>query len=132
MIAITQKVLDEMIGHCRDELPAEGCGYLAEKGGVVDLCLPLTNTDHSAEHFTMDPEEQFAAHRKCRSEGYTIRAVYHSHPHTPARPSEEDLRLAVDPSLSYVIVSFAAHEVDVQSFVIRKRAATKEKIEIIT
>ena len=32
-------------------------------------------------------------------------AVYHSHPESPARPSEEDIRLALTPGVVYVIVS---------------------------
>ena len=31
--------------------------------------------------------------------------VYHSHPETPARPSAEDIRLALTPNVTYVIVS---------------------------
>jgi proteasome lid subunit RPN8/RPN11 len=32
-------------------------------------------------------------------------AIYHSHPETAARPSAEDIRLAVTPNVVYVIVS---------------------------
>jgi proteasome lid subunit RPN8/RPN11 len=32
-------------------------------------------------------------------------AIYHSHPETPARPSAEDIRLALTPNVVYVIVS---------------------------
>ena len=32
-------------------------------------------------------------------------AVYHSQPETPARPSAEDIRLALTPGMIYVIVS---------------------------
>jgi len=32
---------------------------------------------------------------------------FHSHPSTPARQSKEDIRLAYDPSASYLILSLA-------------------------
>ena len=40
-----------------------------------------------------------------RKDGERPRAVYHSHPSSPARMSEEDLRLLIDPSFSSVIIS---------------------------
>ena len=40
-----------------------------------------------------------------RSKGLEMLAIYHSHPESPARPSAEDIRLALTPKVSYVIVS---------------------------
>jgi len=37
-------------------------------------------------------------------------AVYHSHPVTPARMSAEDIRLANDPTMVYLIYSLASNE----------------------
>ena len=34
-------------------------------------------------------------------------AIYHSHPETPARPSGEDIRLALTPDVSHLIISLA-------------------------
>jgi [CysO sulfur-carrier protein]-S-L-cysteine hydrolase len=33
-------------------------------------------------------------------------AIYHYHPDSPAHPSAEDIRLALTPNISYIIVSF--------------------------
>ena len=43
-----------------------------------------------------------------RSHGWQLLGNFHSHPETPARPSEEDKRLVFDTSLSYLILSLAA------------------------
>ena len=83
-------------------------------------------------HFSMDPTEQFAAVKECRNQGLKIRAVYHSHPETPARPSDEDIKLAHDPSLSYVIVSLAGADPSIKSFIIKEGVVEPEPLEIVT
>lgn len=132
MLHIDQDILDGIIAHARGELPFEACGYLAEKDGVVRTFLALTNTDKAADHFSMDPAEQFAAVKTMRAGGEKLRGVYHSHPETPARPSAEDIRLAFDPLISYVIVSLADPEkVEVKSFSIRNGEVSPEEIRVV-
>ncbi|MFB3812504.1 MAG: M67 family metallopeptidase [Terriglobales bacterium] len=131
MLKLTESVVEEIIAHARECAPIEACGYLAAKEGVVSRAFRLTNVDASPEHFSLDPREQFAAVRQMRAEGHRLRAVYHSHPATPARPSQEDIRLAFDPSLSYVIVSLAGAEPDVQSFTIRGGEVAPEEITVV-
>jgi proteasome lid subunit RPN8/RPN11 len=122
---------DEIIAHARQDAPIEACGYLAAKDGIVSRVFRLTNADNSPEHYTLVPAEQFAALREMRKAGYELRAVYHSHPKSPARMSQEDLRLAFDCGLSYVIASLASDEPDLKSYTIRDGAAYGEDIEIV-
>jgi proteasome lid subunit RPN8/RPN11 len=131
MLTMTQKIIDALVAHAREEEPIEACGYLAARDGLVCKLYPLTNTDQEAEHYSMDPKEQFAVVREAREEGLTVCAVYHSHPETPARPSEEDINLAYDPNMSYVIVSLFGDEPSVKSFRIRKGVVEVEPIEIV-
>ena len=131
MLKITRNIVDEMIRHGRAAAPLEACGYLAEKDGVVCKSIAMKNIDASPVHYSMDPAQQFAAIRSCRAEGLTIRAVYHSHPETGAYPSAEDIKLAFDPAVSYVIVSLAESTPCINSFTIRDHAVFSEKIEII-
>ena len=77
----------------------------------------------------MDPGEQFAAIKDMRSRNLKLAAVYHSHPETPARPSQEDIRLAFDPLISYVIVSLAQPDPNVKSFKIREGNVKHEEIK---
>jgi proteasome lid subunit RPN8/RPN11 len=58
-------------------------------------------------------------------------AVYHSHPETAANPSAEDIKLAYDPALSYVIVSLADSSPCINSFTIRNEQVFPERIQII-
>jgi [CysO sulfur-carrier protein]-S-L-cysteine hydrolase len=130
MLIIPKKIIDEIIEHAQNGLPEEVCGYLAGIGREVKRSFPLTNIDHSPEHFSFDPKEQFQTMREARNAGLEILTNYHSHPATPARPSEEDIRLAYDPTISYVIVSLAGELPDVKSFRIINGIVEKEEIEI--
>lgn len=114
MIQINQKDYDTIVKHAREGLPSEVCGLL---GGVVvnDVIYVkkvycLTNIDASREHFSMDPKEQFAAIKDIRSNDLQLIGNFHSHPETPARPSEEDKRLAYDSKLLYGIVSLMVED----------------------
>jgi len=107
MIRIPREIVDEIVKQAKAELPNEACGLLAGKGIEVQRRFALTNADASPEHFTFLPAEQFQVLRSARAEGLDILANYHSHPATPARPSQEDIRLAFDPNILYVIVSLA-------------------------
>ena len=122
---IPQLVIDELIRQAQRDAPNETCGYLLgtideTDGSVVTENYPMENQDHSPEHFSFSPKEQFAALRYARSKGLKILANWHSHPASPSRPSEEDLRLANDPAIRYAILSL--HEgIHLNSFKIQNR-----------
>jgi proteasome lid subunit RPN8/RPN11 len=130
MIKIPQPVAAEMIKHAQSELPNEACGLLAGAGDEVQTHYTMTNIDHSPEHFSFDPQEQFAVLKQARANGQKIIANYHSHPSTPARPSDEDKRLAFDPDIVYIILSLAAEMPDIKAFKIDENHIM-QAIEII-
>ncbi len=105
MITISQELLDEIAAQAKREAPNEACGYIAGLDGVAHERYPMTNIDASPQHFSFAPEEQFSALKRARAAGLELIAVYHSHPETPARMSDEDLRLANDPETLYLIYS---------------------------
>lgn len=118
-LQIKEEIVRALIAHGRREEPNEACGYLAAGNGVVCRNFELTNIDAAPDHYRMDPAEQFAVMRQIREEGLQLVAAYHSHPETPARPSVEDLRLANDPNIIYVIVSMMAGVEPIRAFNIR-------------
>ncbi len=131
MMWIKKKILDAIIGHAQREAPIEACGYLS---GMCDLATnfyPMTNIDNSPEHFSLDPKEQFAVLKKAREKGEKLIAVYHSHPASPAWPSQEDIRIAYDPDVSHVIISLAGGRPAVNSYKIRGGEVFKEKLEVL-
>ncbi|MDO9340144.1 MAG: M67 family metallopeptidase, partial [Bacteroidales bacterium] len=87
--------------------------------------------DNSEEHFSFDPAEQFTVVRKVREAGIGIMANYHSHPKSPARPSEEDIRMAYDPDILYLIISLAYKTPQIKAYKIRQSKVEEETIQII-
>jgi proteasome lid subunit RPN8/RPN11 len=128
---IRGSIIKQMIEHARRDAPVEACGYLAQKDEVVITAFRMKNADASPEHFSFEPAEQFAAVRQMRADGARLCGVYHSHPATAARLSQEDIRLANDPSLTYVIVSLAGPAPDVKAFRIRDGQAASEPLNVI-
>jgi proteasome lid subunit RPN8/RPN11 len=131
MIRLTRAVADDIIEHAKKDTPVEACGYLAGRKGIITKSYRMKNIDNSPEHFSFDREEQFDVVRKVRSEGLEIIANYHSHPVTPARPSQEDINLAYDPDISYLIVSLAGDREDIKSFSIKESVVKTQEIKII-
>ncbi|MGK9475660.1 Mov34/MPN/PAD-1 family protein [Melioribacter sp. OK-6-Me] len=105
MLQIPRQIIEKIIEHAKQDYPIEACGYLTGKDCVVSDIIKMTNTDKSSEHFSFDPKEQFQAVKYARSRAESLIAVYHSHPDTPARMSQEDIRLANDTEINYIIFS---------------------------
>jgi proteasome lid subunit RPN8/RPN11 len=116
MIQIKKEVYDAILQQARRELPNESCGLLLGQAESIVEHYPMTNADHSPEHFSFLPQEQFAALRHARGKGLKVTANWHSHPSSPSRPSEEDIRLAYDPTILYFILSLAADEPVLNAF----------------
>lgn len=109
-ITIRQNDFDSICEHALRERPDEACGLIAgvdREDGVREIrkVYLLTNTDHTNEHFSIDPKEQLQAIKDMRANGLKPLGNWHSHPETPSRLSEEDKRLANDSRASYLILS---------------------------
>ena len=113
---IPQHIIEELVTQAEKEAPNETCGYLLGTDDAVTENYQMENIDHSPEHFSFAPKDQFAALRYARAHGLKILANWHSHPATPSRPSQEDLRLANDPSIRYAILSLMNGEACLNSF----------------
>lgn len=110
-VRVKKELLDQIKKQGLEELPNEACGYLAGISlETLDGAIRMRNIDASPEHFSFDPKEQFSAVKQARKEGKVLAANYHTHPETPARMSDEDIRLANDTSIIYFIYSMVDHE----------------------
>ncbi len=131
MIIIKRKVVENIFKHGQRETPFEACGYLAGRDNQITNYYPMTNIDKSKDHFTLDPKEQFAVLKETRVAGLTIIAVAHTHPTAPAKPSDEDIKLAFDPDTIYVIASLIDQKNEIKAFKIKNGISKTEKLEII-
>lgn len=97
---------DEMLAHCLSRYPKEACGYVAGRAdGAAEQVYPMRNVEDSAVGYAMDPREQLHLEREMRQRGQRLVGIYHSHTASEAYPSPVDVRLAISPDVSYVLVS---------------------------
>ena len=140
---IPQNVIDELIAQAQKDAPNESCGYLlgsltpnpSPKGegdfeALVTENYWMENIDHSSEHFSFAPKDQFAALRYAREHGLKILANWNSHPASPSRPSQEDLRLANDPTIRYAILSLLDGEPKLNSFKIMNGEVVDKEVHL--
>ncbi len=113
MLRIQQSHADEMVAHAVEEFPNECCGILAGKDGLAAQGYRVTNTAKSPYRYLMDPQEQLDAMLDSERKGWEFLAFYHSHTHSPAYPSQTDVRMALQlgwPGIYYILVSLENKE----------------------
>ena len=111
MIIIAEKQLSEIRTHGISDYPYECCGLLLGRfgpdGKTVTETFPISNArEESAKRnrFLITPEELLRGEQYARSNNLEVVGFYHSHPDSPAVPSQYDLEHAW-PTYSYIIVS---------------------------
>ncbi len=95
MLALGKRYADEIIAHAWEENPTECCGILAGVNGSVSKLYRITNIEQSPFRYVMDPKEQLNSMLECERNGLEFIAFYHSHTHSPAYPSQTDVRMAL-------------------------------------
>ena len=127
---ISKEIIDELIAQAQKDAPNESCGYLLGTDDEVTENYWMENIDHSSEHFSFAPKDQFAALRYAREHGLKILANWHSHPASPSRPSQEDLRLANDPTIRYAILSLLDGKPKLNSFKILNGEVVDKEVHL--
>ena len=110
------KVIDPIIAHAREAAPDECCGVLLGAGQEVVEAVRTQNIADRPTQFEINPRDHFDARRAGRARGLDVVGFYHSHPHSPAAPSETDLANATYPDHLHLIVSLAADPPDARLF----------------
>ncbi|MEK7851625.1 MAG: M67 family metallopeptidase [Deltaproteobacteria bacterium] len=128
---VPKSIIDEMLAHAKKGYPYEVCGLMAGKDGVVTRVFRMTNIDKSSISYMMDPTEQFSALKDMRVEGLELMAIYHSHPTSPAYPSQTDVQLAFYPEASYIIISLKKVSApDIKGYRILDGRISEEVLEV--
>ena len=132
MITIPKKVYTEMMEHAKKGYPNEACGIVAgEQESKVTHFFSMRNVDESSISYFMDPKEQLHVFKKMRESNVDMLGIFHSHVASDAYPSQKDIRLAVYPEVSCLIVSLSDKNKPVlRSFKIQDEIVKEEEIKI--
>jgi proteasome lid subunit RPN8/RPN11 len=125
---ISRAQRDELVAHARDDAPNECCGYMRLRDGGVEEVIRAENVYAAPTRFMLDDRSLFAANQ-LDDEGYGV-AVYHSHPRSPAEPSQTDINIAAYPHWLYLIVSLANEEPEVRAWRIADGRVDEEDIVV--
>ncbi|MBI3648609.1 MAG: M67 family metallopeptidase [Actinobacteria bacterium] len=113
------------------EFPNECCGVIAAEKGVPVKVFPMKNADASPVTYRLDGREQLKVFDEMDEQGWELWAIYHSHTHSEAYPSETDRRLAFYPEARYMLLSLTDREDPVfRSFLIRDGEVEEEELVI--
>jgi proteasome lid subunit RPN8/RPN11 len=107
MLEIDRGFFDEMLQHGLAGFPNEACGLLAGKEGRPVKFFPMTNRDASTVTYRLDPKEQLRAFDEIDDEGWDLLAIFHTHTHSEAYPSETDRAQAFYPEAAYLVMSLS-------------------------
>ena len=97
----------EIVEQALREFPNEACGLIAAEAGVPVRVYSMTNVDASPATYRLDGKEQLTVFDELDERGWELWAIYHSHTHSEAYPSETDRKLAFYPDSRYVLLSVA-------------------------
>src|SRR3954447_19052878 len=100
---MTRAQRQAIVDHAERDAPNECCGYLSATDGVVQEAFQAPNERNSPYGYELGPKALFAAN-DLDDDGYEV-GIYHSHPRSPAEPSQTDINLATYPHWLYLIVS---------------------------
>jgi len=106
-LSIPRHIYDEMVSHCLDELPNEGCGFLGGGDGEVKVIYKLDNAAASPVYYRPNDKQMLAALKDIDDKDITLVGIFHSHVMSPPFPSPTDVREAHHADAAYVIVTLA-------------------------
>jgi [CysO sulfur-carrier protein]-S-L-cysteine hydrolase len=143
MIELERAFFDEMLEHGLAAFPNEACGLLAGKEGRPVKFFAMTNHDASPASYRLDPTEQLRAENDMEDEGWETFAVFHTHTHSEAYPSQTDRerafwpavrsepRMAIFPGAYYLIMSLSDRSnPDLRAFRIQDTDVIEDEVVI--
>ena len=118
---ISRASIDLIVAHAREAAPAECCGLLLGRAGeIVEAVRTRNLAERPATRFLIDPKDHIDGRRDARRRGLDVVGFYHSHPYSPAEPSDTDRAEASYPDHLYLIVSLASDPPAVSVFALER------------
>ena len=115
-VQFSRGALETILAHAHAETPRECCGFLVGNTCQIRDAVAARNLATAPTRFLVDPQDHINTLRAARQRGVEILGFYHSHPYTPALPSETDRAEASYPGYLCLIVSLAAEPADARLF----------------
>lgn len=131
MITIVQPVLDDVLAHAREETPRECCGLLIGMSDRISASARATNLESGTTRFRIDPRDHFEAIRTARSRELDVVGFYHSHPRSPAYPSETDIAESGYAGAMHLIVGVCDGRVETRLFTIDGTTITELRWSLV-
>jgi len=105
-VFIPRQLANQILYQAQSNEEVEICGLVGGENGELKTLFPVANIAGDPAHiFEMDPAKQIDAMRQMRDNNEELTAIYHSHPSSPAQPSQIDITQAAYPDALYLIVS---------------------------
>ena len=125
---ISQAHWDELLAHAREDAPNECCGYVTIADGSIEDVKRGENERRSPYGYVLDAKSRFNVW-KLEEDGVKV-GTYHSHPRSPAEPSQTDINLEGEAGWLYIIVSLT-HEPAVRAWWIRDGKVEEEALDVV-
>ena len=111
------EVVAAIVRHAQEAAPEECCGLLLGRDSTIVEAVRARNiANDPATRFLIDPKDHFDGRRAARERGLEVVGFYHSHPRSPAEPSERDLAELSYPGHLYVIASLRTEPAELGLF----------------
>jgi proteasome lid subunit RPN8/RPN11 len=112
-VRVPAHILDDVVAHCRMEIPDEACGLLAadrwNPGLVVEHRRMENVADNPAVEYEIERGAQLAAWAELDAVNRSVVALYHSHVFASAQLSDRDVAFAQDPRIAHLVVSLGGN-----------------------
>jgi proteasome lid subunit RPN8/RPN11 len=134
-IALPAAIEAALCEHARSGAPKEVVGVLAGSHNDTDSTVRRAYRAKNAAtepraRYEIAPGEEIELLERIDSDGLDCVGFYHSHPDGPPEPSRTDSRLAAWPGYSYVIVSLAQEQAELESWRWRGDRFEREDVRI--
>jgi proteasome lid subunit RPN8/RPN11 len=131
-ITLPRTVVNALLTEAQHSPAKEVCGLISSRNGEPFHVYPVSNASDTPEKlFAMDASGQIDAMRRMREQGEELFGIYHSHPHSPAIPSPEDIERAAYPDALYLIISLNTKGVlEMRGFRLHDNEAEAVELEI--
>lgn len=129
---LERSFFDEMVQQGLAEFPNESCGLIAGQGGKAVKIFPMANADASPVTYRLEPRQHLRVQDEMDEAGWDLLAIYHSHTHSEAYPSETDRKQAFYPDSYYLVLSLSDRQNPVlRAFHIIDGEVSEEELEIV-